>query len=223
MQNNTGFPNITNGNILENISGMSEIQHQSIFNKTCNEITNRLIGETNLSKTNITLGEILPNNQSVLGIQVPVQQLIQNAGNQLNSGNQSNITMGETIEKITHIPTIEKITQIPTINNSTKKTYYSILGYEFSLWVLILILLIIITIIYFIYKWYFSYDSQIVTITKSKQNVKLINLPNNKKLNQEITDSENSESKSSSSSSSNSGSSSSSKSSSKSNSKKLSK
>jgi hypothetical protein len=181
MQNNTVCPNITNysnpQNIIQNVPNVvNNMTHmvkegESIFNKTCNEVSNRLIGETNLVNKNSVLStnDILQTNQ--LGINV------QNAGNAGNAGNVENL--GDV--------------EMMTLSiNTTKSQYYNILGYEFSIWTLILILLILITIIYLIYRWFFTSDNQIVTMKKSKQIIKSINSKDKEKLNQEISDSEDS-------------------------------
>ena len=66
------------------------------------------------------------------------------------------------------------------------------LGYEFSLWTLILTLLILITIIYFLYRWFHSSDNLIVSIKKSKEIIELTksNEKEKDKQNKEISDSE---------------------------------
>ena len=184
MQNNTGCPNITNysnpQNIIQNVPNVvNNMVHvvkegESIFNKTCNEVSNRLIGGTNLLNKNQVLptNDILQTNQ--LGIHV------QNAGNAGNVGN---------VDNVENLGDVEMMT---LSINTTKSQYYNILGYEFSIWTLILILLILITIIYLIYRWFFTSDNQIVTMKKSKQIIKSINSKNKEKLNQEISDFEDS-------------------------------
>jgi hypothetical protein len=195
MQNNTG--------IVAQNNPLTLLDNESIFNKTCNEITNRLIGETKLpNKITILSSNDLATGQLATGPQVSVP-LVEQPVNIQNGGT---------------LPNIENISMPLIPNNSVKSPYYSILGYEFSLWTLILVLLILITIIYFLYRWYFSSDNKVVTVKKSNQLVKSINPPNEKKLNEEIkklneeiTDSESSDSDSESSSSSSSSSSSKSK------------
>jgi len=175
MQNNTSCPNITNysnpqhmANVVNNITHVAK-EGESIFNKTCNEVSNRLIGDRNLFTTN----QVLPNNDLVQTKQIDIH--VQNAGN-------NNI--------------LSDMEPMTLSTNAIKSQYYCILGYEFSFWTLILILLILITIIYLIYKWFFSSDNQIVTMKKSKQIMKSINSKEKEKLNQEISDSEESESES---------------------------
>jgi hypothetical protein len=175
MQNNTSYSNIHPvSNIVNNTANVIQ-EGESIFNKTCNEVSNRLIAETNVFNKNPILltNDVLQNNQLI----TPVQH----AGNVENPVNAGNLVGIELITTNTN-------------SNPTKSKYYLILGYEISIWTLILILLILITIIYFIYKWFFSYDNKIVSIKKSKQIIKSITLKDKEKLNQEISDSENSNS-----------------------------
>lgn len=171
MQNNQELLN--NSNNTANI-----IPPESIFNKTCNEISNRLIGGTSL----------------------PIEQNINITG-QVKPQVVKTIETVEPLQIINKIPNNQKIL-IDDIqsggleNNSLEvnNNYYSIFGFEYSLWTWILILLILLTIIYFIYKWFFSTNEKIVTIKKSKNTIKTIE--NNKsenpneELNKEITDSE---------------------------------
>ena len=181
MQNNPELLNCSN-NIISGIT-KPEIT-ESIFNKTCNEISNRLIGNTIIPQNEIqnftAMANIpiqpfttIPNTFTTVSVPLqPVQinQPVQSAG--------------------TNNP-------IDTINiEITKSNYYSLLGYEFSLWTWILILVILLTIIYFIYKFFFSEKENIVNMKKSKNITKSINSKPGEKLNQEISDSESSDSES---------------------------
>jgi hypothetical protein len=153
MQNNSGLIDVPNNNPID-----------SIFNKTCNEISNRLIANTNPTQ------QIVQDFQQIL--QVPqMAQVTQIGGNTVNQG-------------------VEDIQLLNNIVVETKSNYYNILGYEFSLWMLILALIVLLTIIYFIYKWFFTSNEQIVNIKKSKDTPKINNSNNKEKLNEEITDSE---------------------------------
>jgi hypothetical protein len=181
MQNNTSCPNITNysnppnitSNVPNIVNNLAQVvkEGESIFNKTCNEVSNRLIGDTNLFTKNqvVPTNNILQTNQS--------NTHVQNAGNVAN------------VENLGYVEVVSSI-------DTTKSQYYRIFGYEFSVWTLILILLILITIIYLLYRWFFSSDNQIVTMKKSKQIIKSINSKDKEKLNQEISDSEDSDSES---------------------------
>jgi uncharacterized membrane protein len=89
---------------------------------------------------------------------------------------------------------VEDILESANVVVDTKSSYYNILGYDFSLWMLILALIVLLTILYFLYKWFFTSSEQIVNIKKSKDTPKINNSTNKEKLNEEITDSENSDS-----------------------------
>jgi hypothetical protein len=158
MQNNLELLNIQNNTIGVKADG------ESIFNKTCNEVSNRLIGIVSVP-VEMPIKQTASSNEMQIVFQNPPEipantnVLIQNAGS------------GEL---------------------NTKSNYYSIMGFEYSLWTWILILLILLTIIYFLYKWLYS-STNIVTIKKSKNITKTINPKNeksNEELNKEISDSD---------------------------------
>jgi len=159
MQNNLELLNIQNNTI-----GV-KADAESIFNKTCNEVSNRLIGVTS-AVGEIPIKQTASSNEMQIVFQTPPEIgtntnfVIQNAGT-------SEFT-------------------------TTKSNYYSIMGFEYSLWTWILILLILLTIIYFLYKWLYS-STNIVTIKKSKNITKTISPKNeksNEELNKEISDSD---------------------------------
>lgn len=156
MQNNLELSNIQNNNVAVNADG------ESIFNKTCNEVSNRLINVVSVP-AEIPLKQPASSNEMQIMFQNPPEiatnVILQNAGT-------NNII-------------------------SPKSNYYSILGFKYSLWTWILILLILLTIIYFLYKWLFP-SNNIVTIKKSKNITKTISRKNgksNEELNKEISDS----------------------------------
>lgn len=158
MQNNLELLNIQNNTVGVKADG------ESIFNKTCNEVSNRLIGI----------------------VSVPVEMPIKPTA----SSNEMQILFQNPVE----IPTNTKVViqNAGTNEIATKNNYYSIMGFEYSLWTWILILLILLTIIYFIYKWLYP-STNIVTITKSKNITKTISHKNeksNEELNKEISDSD---------------------------------
>ena len=157
-------------------TGILNYETDSIFNKTCNEVSNRLIGETNLTNKN----NLLSKNNVVVTEHVD-----------FNGKNLENNQFG-TSRNLNNI--IQNETNISTITMPLKSQYYTLFGHEFSLWMLILALLILITIIYFLYKWFSSSDTQIVTINKSKELIQLTDSKDNDNLNNEISDSDNSNS-----------------------------
>lgn len=159
MQNNSGLIDITNNNPVE-----------SIFNKTCNEISNRLIANTNPAQQFVQVPQQM--------VQFP-QQMVQNSPQ----------IAGNIKQQI-----VEDILESANVALDTKSGYYNILGYDFSLWMLILALIVLLTILYFLYKWFFTSSEQIVNIKKSKDTPKINNSTNKEKLNEEITDSEDSDS-----------------------------
>lgn len=80
-----------------------------------------------------------------------------------------------------HVQNIKSDVLLPPVltgsgetTNSEKSTGYSIFGYEFSFWTLILLSVVLATIIYFVYKWIYGNKNQIVSIQKSKNIIKNI-------------------------------------------------
>jgi hypothetical protein len=166
MQNNAELIDVLNNNHKE-----------SIFNKTCNDVSNRLIGNSNSTQT-------LQQTKNIQSVPQIIHSVPQSVPQQVAGG------LIPSVEK--SIPDVIPLQDTSTVITSTVVTpspYYNIFGYEFSLWMLILGLIILLTIIYFIYKWFFSPSEQIVVMTKSKDTLKLITTK--KKLNEEISDSEN--------------------------------
>jgi hypothetical protein len=164
-------------NNLELQNNSKFIGGESIFNKTCTEISNRLIVDIPNTTACNTLNPSGSNFQ-------PINQ-------------EQNLLVPQTNSSVSNIQ------QAGNRENNivdTKSSYYSFFGFEYSLWTWILILLILLTIIYFIYKFFFSNNEKIVTIKKSK-NIAKLNDSKKEKLNDEISDSE-SESESNESSSS---------------------
>ena len=163
----------SNAQPCNTLNGTLSCEDGSIFNKTCNEVSNRLIGEIDHIGRNDLLNK---NNVIAMNDQGFCNKIAEN-----NQHGASHIVNNMENNNNTNVGPI-------------KSQYYSLLGYEFSLWTLILTLLILMTIIYFLYRWFFSSDDQIVSIKKSKEIVQLINSKDNDKLNNEISDSDNSSS-----------------------------
>jgi hypothetical protein len=212
MQNNTYFQNVTNepntkqmgfGNVpnvrnpmtnmtisthnLQNAPSVVNCETDSIFNKTCNEVSNRLIGEPDLlNSSNFNFSKI--NNPVETTNFIKIKEYEQSAGAQVANYQGSN-------------DNVQSDSATNVIIEGGKKEYYSLFGYEFSsFWTLVLGLLILITVMYIlykIYKWFMSSDSQIVSIRKSKEIIELEKTPKDK-LNNEISDSEDSDSNTSS-------------------------
>lgn len=158
MQNNLELLNIQNNTVNVKADG------ESIFNKTCNEVSNRLIGIVSPP------------------IEIPIKQTA--------SSNEMQIVFQNPAE--IPINTNAVVQNAGTSELNTKSNYYSIMGFEYSLWTWILILLILLTIIYFLYKWLYA-STNIVIIKKSKNITKTISPKNeksNEELNKEISDSD---------------------------------
>jgi uncharacterized membrane protein len=158
MQNNLELLNIQNNTVSVKADG------ESIFNKTCNEVSNRLIGI------------VSPH------IEIPIKQTASPNEMQIVFQNPAEIPINTNIV----------VQNAGTSELNTKSNYYSIMGFGYSLWTWILILLILLTIMYFLYKWLYT-STNIVTIKKSKNITKTINSKNknsNEELNKEISDSD---------------------------------
>ena len=165
MQYNLDLPN--NSKIIEG---------ESIFNKTCTEISNRLIVDIPTTTVPNTNNTIVPNTNTLNTLGSNFQPINQ----------EQNLLVPQTNSIVSNVQ------QAGNKENTiidTKSSYYSFFGFEYSLWTWILILLILLTIIYFIYKFFFSNSEKIVTIKKSK-NIAKINDSKKEKLNDEISDSD---------------------------------
>jgi|688.fasta_scaffold499848_2 hypothetical protein len=133
-----------------------ETMENTIFDKACNKINNKLFSDLNLQ----------------------------------NTVSNSNAQLGSSMINENILPKTEVI----------KTQNYSLFGYEFSVWYLILLILILITILYFVYKYFFSYNNNIVSIQKSKDLIQMNNSNDTNNLNSEIDSDDESTSKSSKSS-----------------------
>jgi len=162
-----------NANIVNNILGVIHDEN-SIFDKTCNIMTNKLIKESN-NLINVPNVSMIKNNDMYSNETKLINPIQENIG----GGNGTNNNLSKNVNLDTNVVLGTEI-----IIPKTQTYQFSFLGYEFSIWTLILVLIIVITVIYFLYKWFFSPSTEIVSFKKSNK----LSQFDDKKLNDVISE-----------------------------------